>query len=274
MPLTTIKLLLPSFEIIHNYTKDHIIFKCTISDLLYAATIKKLENWKYNRPPDTIRSSEIAESIYNKKQEIDWLIYIVCETDDKNKKDILQIIDGIHRFHSLQIIKRENNKSLDLLTPTLFGSNNNAEWLYEKYIIISLRVNMTTGQSMDLFTQLNNSNPVPELYLVDTDHQKRTTIEFNANDWITKFSTHFTSSKNPNIPNMNRDRFIEILDFVYTKYKLNASTSYVLTEKLYELNTLLKKNHPKKISDNAIEKCIKTGCFIFLLRREQLQDSI
>ncbi len=274
MSLISIKELMPSFEIIHFYNKDHVIFKCTISDLLNAASIKKLENWKYNRPPDFIRCNEISESIYNKQQEIDWLLYIVCETDDKNKKDILQIIDGIHRFHSLQIIKRENNKPIDHLTPTIFGSNNDAEWLYKKYIMASLRLNMTTGQSMDLFKSLNNSNPVPELYMVDTDHQKRTIIEFNVNEWVTKFKSHFTASNNPNIPNMNRDRFIEILDFVYIKYNLNNSTGHLLTEKLYALNAFLGKNHPKKISDNAIEKCIKTGCYIFLLRREQLQERI
>ena len=274
MSLADIKLLLPSFDNIHSYSKDHVIFKCTISDLLNAAKNKRLENWKYNRPPDNIRCVEIAESIYTKKQEIDWLLYIVCETDDKNKKNSLQIIDGIHRFHSLQIIHRENNKPIDHLTPTLFGNNNDAHWLYEKYIIISLRLNMSTGQSMDLFKSLNNSNPVPELYIVDTDHQKRTIIEFNANEWMTKFSSHFTASKNPNIPNMNRDRFIEILDYVYTKYRLNNSTSHLLTEKLYELNYTLKKNPPPKVSANSIEKCLKTGCFIFLLRREQLQDSI
>jgi hypothetical protein len=271
LSLTDIKQLLPSFVMIHTYNKDHVIFKCTIADLLSVAKNKRLENWKYNRPPDTIRCREIAESIYNKKQEIDWLLYIVCETD---KKDSLQIIDGIHRLHSLQIINKENSKPVDHLTPTLFGNNNDAEWLYEKYILISLRLNMTTGQSIDLFQSLNKSNPVPELYMFDTDLQKRTIIEFNVNDWVTKFSSHFTASKNPNIPNMNRDRFIEILDYVYTKYRLNNSTSYVLTEKLYELNSTLKKNPPPKVSANSIEKCVKTGCFIFLLRREQLQDSI
>jgi hypothetical protein len=266
MSLLTIKSLLPSFETIHTYHKDHVIFKCTIYDLLNAASQKNVINWKYNRPPDIIRCNEIAESIYTKKQDNDWIFYMVYEND------VLHIIDGIHRFHSLQIINRESNKPVDHLTPIL--SNGSADWLYEKYILISLRLNMSEGQTVDLFRSLNKSNPVPDLYMVDTDHQKRTIIEYNVNEWVTKFSSHFTASKNPNIPNMNRDRFIEILDYVYNKYNLNNSTSYVLPEKLYELNAKLKKNPPKKITANAIEKCIKTGCFIFLLRGEQLQDNI
>ena len=60
-----------------------------------------------------------------------------------------------------------------------------------------------------------------------------------------------------------------------TKYNLNNSTSYLLSEKLYELNGKLKQNPPtKKVSENALEKSAKTGCFIFLLRKEKLQELI
>ena len=262
-------IILPEYDLIHTYNENHFMIKCKIADLLTAANLKTIVNWKYNRPPDTIRCNEIGESIYNKKQETDWLIYMVYE------KEVLHIIDGIHRFHSLQIIKRENSKPQDHLTPNIFGCNNDADWLYEKHLLISLRINITNGQTIDLFQSLNKSNPVPELYMFDSDHQKRLNIETIVNEWMTSFNSHFTASKNPNIPNMNRDRFIEILDFVYTKYNLNNSTSYLLSEKLYELNGKLKQNPPtKKVSENALEKSTKTGCFIFLLRKEKLQELI
>ena len=48
----------------------------------------------------------------------------------------------------------------------------------------------------------------------------------------------------------------------------------ILSEKLYELNNEIKQRPPKKISDNAMEKCNKTGCFLFLLRRDQLQERL
>jgi hypothetical protein len=73
---------------------------------------------------------------------------------------------------------------------------------------------------------------------------------------------------------MNRDKFIDILDFVYEKYKLNNSTNHLLTERLYELNSNLKANPPKKTSQSALDKCNKTGCFIFLIGREKLQFCI
>lgn len=260
---------LPSFEIIHKYTENHIIGKFKISDLLQGASENKIINWKHNRPPDPVRCKELAEHIYNKKQEVDWMFYMVDEND------ILHIIDGIHRFHSLQIIKRENSKSPDYLTPNILGSNNTAYWLYEKYIFISLRKNMSNGETIDLFQSLNKSNPVPELYIApNVNQQKRTLIESIVNEWMADCNPHFTSSKNPNIPNMNRDKFIEILDYVYEKYQLNNTNNYLLSEKLYELNSKLKTNPPKKTSPNALEKCIKTGCFIFLIGREKLQFCI
>jgi hypothetical protein len=276
---------LPSFEIIHKYNENHLMCKCKISDLLQGASENKIINWKHNRPPDTVRCRELAEYIYNKKQEVDWLFYMIVEND------IFHIIDGIHRFHSLQIIKRENSKAPDYLTPILIGStafcantiygstmvgtNNSADWLYEKYIFISLRKNMSNGETVDLFQSLNKSNPVPELYIApDINQQKRALIETVVNEWLDGFNTHFTSSKNPNIPNMNRDKFIDILDFVYEKYKLNNSTNHLLTERLYELNSNLKANPPKKTSQSALDKCNKTGCFIFLIGREKLQFCI
>jgi len=261
------KLFIPSMECLHVYSSDHLIVKCKIEDVISSAAIKKIINWKYNRPPDEMRSNEIAEYVYTKKQEVDWMFYMIYD------KGILQVIDGIHRFRAVQIVKTETSKPLDYLTPSIFGSDR-ADWLLEKYILISVRQNMTDGQAIDLFQSLNKSNPVPELYMFNTDQQRRSIIEENVQEWSSRFNMHFTASKSPNIPNMNRDRFIEILDFVYTKYNIDNSTRHLLTEKLYELNTVLKNNPPKTATKNAIEKCNKTGCFIFLLRREQLQDSI
>lgn len=268
MFIEDIKTVLPSVECLHQYNDKHAIYKCKIKDLLLGAEKEQIINWKYNRPPDDIRSIEIASYIFNKKEDLDWLIYAIYENNS------LQIIDGIHRFYALQIIKRENKKPIDYLTPNLFGCDNNAEWLYEKYLILSIRSNMTDGQTIDLFQSLNKSNPVPDLYIIDQGQQKRNIIEHIVSEWVASFRTHFTSSKSPNIPNTNRDRFIEILDYAYTKYNITNSNSYLLNDILYELNTGIKRELPKKLSENAIEKCKKSGCYLFLLRQDQIQDRL
>lgn len=266
--MESIKSILPTSLEVHAYSANHLIIKCTIAELLLSSNQKKVTNWKFNRPPDALRCNEIAESIYAKKQELDWLIYLAYD------KGVLHVIDGIHRVHSLQIIKRENSKPLDLLTPNVFGGDNSAGWLYEKRILLSVRLNMSEGEKVDLFHSLNKSNPVPDLYMGDIDQQKRNIIEANVNEWYTKFKTHFSASNKPIIPHINRDRFVEVLTFVYEKYDMSNSTSNLLSEKLYELNTKLKKQPPPKVRESALEKCITTGCYIFLLKREDLQEAL
>ena len=54
------KTFMPTTEILHSYSERHFIIKIKISDLLNAS----ITNWKYNRPPDMIRCSDISKYIY------------------------------------------------------------------------------------------------------------------------------------------------------------------------------------------------------------------
>lgn len=262
--------ILPSAQVINTYTDNHIILKTSIHDLLNAGHTSKIQNWKYNRPPDVARCREIAEQIYNKRQWVDWLLYMVYD----GQTQTLLLIDGMHRFHALQMIQKENKKPEDLLTPSMFGSNNDATWLYDQSLLISVRTNLSDGQTIDLFQGLNKSIPVPDLYMVDPDLRKRQLIEKVIDEWMTSFPSHFTASKKPNVPNMNRDRWVDILDYVYTKYALNNCNAHILNEKLYELNMRLKMRPPRKVTANALAKCIQSGCFIFLIKCDVLQYEI
>jgi len=255
-----------SFDIIHTYNNSHYLIKCKIKDILET----KIVNWEYNRPPDMIRCNDIAKYIYNKRPELDWLFYIIYDKVNHQFK----IIDGIHRYNALQIIKKENHKHIDYITPNNYGSDGDAKWLYEKYILISLRFDTTMGENIDLFQAINKSNPVPELYMTNNNEEKRRIIEEIVKEWCSRYNSHFSSTQKPNIPNINRDRFIEFIDYVYNKYNINSANSHILYEKLYELNNNICNNIPKKISIKALEKCKKTGCYLFLVKKEILEDMI
>jgi hypothetical protein len=99
-------------------------------------------NWQYNRPPDTIRCTEIAKTIYTKHPELDWMFYMITTGNDQKT---LHVIDGIHRFTALQIIQTESNKPVDYITPSIF--TNSAEWLCELYTFedLSSHKNVTTN---------------------------------------------------------------------------------------------------------------------------------
>ena len=40
---------------------------------------------------------------------------------------------------------------LELLCPGQFGSNNDASWLYEQYLIVNIRFNCSEGELIDVF---------------------------------------------------------------------------------------------------------------------------
>jgi hypothetical protein len=262
-----IKEKIQSIEILHNYSNNHILFKCSINNIINL----NIENWSHNRPPDFIRCNDIAKYICMRKPELDWLFYINYNSETDN----FAIIDGIHRFCALKIIMDENNKDTYNLSPN---------FLIEKYLLISLRIDYTFGEISDLFLTINKSIPVPELYINNNSQEKKEAIEKVVNKWTTNYKPHFSSNVKPNIPNINRDKFIDILDLIYEKNKFDNSNNHFLDNKLIELNNLVKniiinehiifkklfKN--KKISDKILEKCNKNDCFIFLLNYNQIDE--
>ena len=243
-----------NIEIIHTFQENHYLGKCKIVDLF--GTMDKIENWEYNRPPDLERSREIASAILQQKNAIDWVLHFAYDSITK----CFFVIDGIHRLYSLQI------------------SHEIREWLPNQYILINFKVDASKGELVDWFHAINNSNPVPELYLKDTSQQKRECIEKIAKEWQEKYPQHFMSTKKPNIGHINRDRFIDILDVLYEKYKKShsklISIENSLREKIQNKNQYIKENLPKKLSQKILDKCAQSGCYLFLQKQEWLSDNI
>ena len=252
-----------SCEILHSYSSYHKIIKIKISDLLL---FKKIKNWKYNRPPDLTRCQDIARYIYLSQKVVDNMLFLSFN----NLNQSFDIIDGIHRYTSLKIIKNENSKDLDLLTPSDFGSNNNASWLYDSYIILNIRFNSNEGELIEIFKSLNKSHPIPELYIRDINKEKREIIETVANNWQIKYKTHFSSNNKPNKPNINRDRFIDLLEKIYDKHNISNENKYLLDNILENLNTNILYNIPKKLTNPIKEKCLSTGLWLFIYSPEEL----
>lgn len=240
-------------ELVHKYAENHILVKCSVANLM-TANVKK---WKYNRPPDIIRCNEIAQFIHNRRPAIDWLFYVICETST----NCLYLLDGLHRFTSLKIIYNENRK--------LPGDISN---ILSQCVLLSVRIDPTDGEAIDVFQQINKSNPVPELYLQNADQEKKTIIEEIAAKWMAEFRPHFSSNPKPNVPNTNRDRFIELLDSIYENMKMTRETGHELDLKLREMNEHMKTNPPPKLSAKTLEKCQQSGCYLFIVKPDVLQS--
>ena len=251
--------LIPSFECIHKYNNEHFVFKCKIIDLIKGP----FENWEYNRPADKYRSIDIAKyalNINKKQYDLDWILYTFYSSED----EIIKIYDGIHRFEALSLVYQDNTN-----TNT---NNNDLRWLYDKYILISMRLNATFGEISDLFLSLNKNHPVPDLYISNKDNDKKTIIEEVAFEWQQKYKSHFSSNNKPNLPNTNINNFIDILDKIYKKYKINKMNKYLLNDYLNQMNERIKNHIPKKVSLTAVKKCQDSGCYLFLYKKDTLED--
>lgn len=269
IPNTIIKKVLTTFmpttEVIHTYSERHFIIKIKISDLLIAP----VTNWKYNRPPDMIRCADISKYICLSKTSIDTMLYLSFN----NKTTSFDIIDGIHRYSSLKIIKDYNSIPLDTLNTSItsdYGNNNDAVWLYNSYIILNMRFNSTEGELIELFKNLNKSTPIPDLYIRDVAKEKRDIIENVANNWQVKYKTHFSSNNKTNKPNINRDRFIDLLEKIYNKYNINENNKALLEQLLERANYYVLHNVPLKISPKIIKKCKETGCWLFIHSEDKI----
>jgi len=261
-----IKYVFVSCVILHDYTHTHKIIKLKVDDLLNAPIM----NWQYNRPADLVRCNDIARYVYKSKMPIDTMLYLSFN----NIRQTFDVIDGIHRYTALKILQENNSKQLDLLTPSEFGSARDAKWLYESYIIVNLRINSTEGELIELFKTLNKSNPIPDLYVRDVNKDKREIIETIANNWQVKYKSHFSANSKPNKPNVNRDRFIDLLCTLYDKYKISEETKLSLEQLLDRTNADIPFNIPKKISKGIKEKCDDTGCWLFIYSIEELCNMI
>lgn len=253
--------LMPRAEIIHKYSERHFIIKIKVNDLLATS----ITNWKYNRPPDMVRCSDISKYIYLSKSPLDTMLYL----NFNNKSKSFDVLDGIHRYTSLKIIK-EKNSSLDFITPSDYGNNNDAGWLYESHIILNMRFNSTEGELIELFKTLNKSTPIPDLYIRDVVKEKRDIIENLTNKWQTKYKAHFSSNNKPNKPNINRDRFIDLLEQIYNKYNINENNKNLLEEVLERANWNISINIPLKLSETIVKKCKDSGCWLFIYSDDKL----
>jgi hypothetical protein len=250
----------PHHILAHAYSAQHQIIKMTIHDLIQGNYIT---NWEYNRPPDRERCEDIAKYIVASKKPVDTMMY-VCLNHKKQKYDM---IDGIHRYTALSILF-EQSKHVDLIT----NEYGDLSQLMNSMILLNVRMNATEGEKTDLFLSLNKSNPVSELYLRNPEKEKQECIEEAVKDWHKKYKSHFSSTNKPNRPNINRDRFMDILSEVYDRLKMTQETMGKLGETMRRVNQMISQNPPKQASAEMQKKCKETGCWLFLYSEDALMN--
>jgi hypothetical protein len=256
-----------SSELLFSYNDNHGIYKIKVKDLL----IDTITNWEFNRPPDMERCPDIARYIYNSRKPIDTMIFLSFN----NLKENFEVIDGIHRITALKMIKEENSKPLDYLCHGDFGSGNDATWLYEQYLLVNIRFNTSKGDLIGVFENLNKSQTVSELYICDHSKEKKEMIESIVEEWYQRFKKHFSSTSNPVTGNTNKTKFTNLLLHLYDKHKIRQSNAEKLKKILENANIRISKNIPDTVSSlNIRVKCKDSGCYLFLLKNDVLEEFI
>lgn len=215
----------PIREFLQNYRIDSTNIYAIPSDVFKKLDIKM---WKYNRPPTESRIVEIREwnSQFKRMDGILNLAYI--------SGDGLVCFEGNHRRLALS--------GIDIL------------------VLADILWDVTDEIVMYEFRRINKSISVPDLYVVETESSLKNEIEQFVTHFRKKYPSHETTSGRPQRPNYNRDG---LTDQIMRLQKESALSMKELTERLEALNTAYSMQSRTKLPQKSIEKCEKSGLWIF-----------
>jgi len=177
-----------------------------------------------------------------------------------------EVLDGIHRYTALKMI---------LSAPVDYITDSTTE-IMNSMVLLNVRYDATEGALVDTFISINKSIPVPELYMRDPDEVRREMVETIVKRWQTRYPDHFSASRKPVRPNMNRDTFVEVIDGTVEKFMVDDVIDVDCMEHALEhLNAMVQEEWVERDTPRtAIEKCRRTGFWLFLLGADAIVDRV
>ncbi len=208
----------------------------------------EIVNWKYNRPHDPLRIKQIAKSLITTNY-VDGIIYIVC--NDTNPENIVfECYDGIHRIETMKYLQ------------TKYSDVN-----HKIIIHYTCEYNETVIKSK--FEALNKCVPVPEIYSnAERQLDMIKKVEYITNYYISLYPNHFSGNRKTNIPNENRDTFIEKMSQFIKDHKLETLSNETIIQIIDKYNNVMKENYKfYKLTQKQYEKCAKNNCYLFISKK-------
>lgn len=187
-----------------------------------------IEKWEFNRDPDADRVAEIHEHILRVKR-VDGIIYL---GDIKNK---IVCYESNHRREALKGIEEC------------------------EVILIDVMWNTNDEELKDEFRRLNKAVSVSELYVAEKP------VDFNelvaARDAFCKqYAGVKSTSPNPHRPSFEQNGLLN--DFAQITKENHISVAEMM-RRLEILNDEMSRRDRKKLKESVIEKCTKSGCWLF-----------
>lgn len=191
-----------------------------------------IKRWKHNRPPDKDRVAEIHNYMIESKR-VDGMIYLACVDKD------MVCYESNHR--------REALIGLTDVQP----------------ILVDILWDATDDQVKSEFLRLNKAVSVPELY-VDGDAINAEELIKLRDNFCERFKLLKVSTGRPNAPNFNSDMIMNEFHRVMKENKIGCAE---LWTRLMALNEAMSQRDRKKLSDKVIEKCTRSGLWLFAWSR-------
>jgi len=256
---------------IQTYSPQHCLLLLSVEQL-----VKQLNpvRWIHNRPADETRVTQIASSIYRNRSPFDTIIHLHYN----HATNQFEILDGLHRYSACKYIYDNNSKpNPDYITGDEYGYGRSAAWFYNSTILVSLHINKTLGELHLIFENLNKAVPVSEIYIppmtADIDNLRKQKVIETAIKYQRLFPKHFSASNSFQVPNMNRDRFMDVLAELFDI----IGKDYELDDALHIANREFESNYIQgkiKLSDSTSKKCRENGCWLFIYKGDTLVQKI
>ena len=226
-------------SLVYKINDNNLVCKTTLSNLKQI----NIKRWQCQRPPDSLRINAISNHIKREKC-VDGIIYVFYD----KFHSCFYCYDGLHRIEALRSLIKENY-------PINFN------------IMFGIRRNVSQGDIMEHFNSLNKCIPVPDIYIGVRNANIITTVESVVNQYVDRYPQHFSTSRNPNAPNENKDRMKDRLKHIIdTATDDDLDSEYNLISMLETINEDIRKNVPRNSSQKQLDKCEASGLYLFLRR--------
>jgi hypothetical protein len=191
-----------------------------------------IEKWEFNRDPDMDRVAEIHDHILRAKR-ADGIIHLA---DVKNK---IVCYESNHRREALKGIE----DCADILIDVMWNTND--EELKEE------------------FRRLNKAVSVSELYIAEKPVDFAELIAAR-DSFCKKYAMLKSTSPNSHRPAFEQNSLLDDFARITKENKISVAE---MMKRLEALNTEMATRDRKKLKESVIEKCTKSGCWLFAWER-------
>lgn len=190
-----------------------------------------ITSWKFNRPPDTERVTEIRQFMKESKR-VDGLIYLACVNH--------------------QLVCYESNHRREALREDM--PDDMAQ------ILVDVLWDATDEMVKAEFFRLNKAVSVPDLYVDETPEDSVTSVLAAVDTFCSRYPRLRSGSGRPNRPNYNRDNLTQ--EFVRLMKELRISAEELLI-RLERLNEEMSHRPKNRLTHAVGSRCEASGLWLF-----------